>query len=124
MGTGGYRFLRVFNAPCLVTHPQDFWGRWHVSLSGWLPFQMESRALQTTYRLLSWNKANFFCTALSGATNSAIDWTVPQRRSYSQRKTFAESTVQKRNDRVSAATSPMWVNHVSPFQIPLSRFTA
>ena len=44
--------------------------------------------------------------------------------SYSQRKTFAESTVKKRNNTVIAETSPMWVIHPSPFQIPLSRFTA
>jgi hypothetical protein len=58
------------------------------------------------------------------ATDSALEWKTPEQSSYSQRKTFAESTVQKRNDTVIAATSPMWVNHLSPFQIPLSRFTA
>jgi D-alanyl-lipoteichoic acid acyltransferase DltB (MBOAT superfamily) len=32
----GYRFPRNFNAPYTATNPQDFWRRWHVSLSSWL----------------------------------------------------------------------------------------
>src|SRR5580658_2489818 len=43
---------------------------------------------------------------------------------YSQRKTFAESTVQTRNTRASAATSPKCADHGSPCQIPPSRETA
>ena len=32
----GYRFSRNFNAPYTATNPQDFWRRWHISLSSWL----------------------------------------------------------------------------------------
>jgi D-alanyl-lipoteichoic acid acyltransferase DltB (MBOAT superfamily) len=32
----GYRFPRNFNAPYSATNPQDFWRRWHISLSSWL----------------------------------------------------------------------------------------
>jgi len=32
----GYHFPRNFNAPYTATDPQDFWQRWHISLSGWL----------------------------------------------------------------------------------------
>lgn len=32
----GFRFPRNFNAPYTATNPQDFWRRWHISLSTWL----------------------------------------------------------------------------------------
>ena len=32
----GYRFSRNFNAPYTATNPQEFWRRWHISLSTWL----------------------------------------------------------------------------------------
>lgn len=32
----GYRFPRNFNAPYKAATPQDFWRRWHISLSTWL----------------------------------------------------------------------------------------
>jgi D-alanyl-lipoteichoic acid acyltransferase DltB (MBOAT superfamily) len=32
----GYRFPRNFNAPYTATDPQEFWRRWHISLSTWL----------------------------------------------------------------------------------------
>lgn len=32
----GYRFPRNFNLPYIATNPQDFWRRWHISLSSWL----------------------------------------------------------------------------------------
>ncbi|HEY1209361.1 MAG TPA: MBOAT family protein [Terracidiphilus sp.] len=32
----GYRFPRNFNAPYTAADPQDFWRRWHISLSSWL----------------------------------------------------------------------------------------
>jgi D-alanyl-lipoteichoic acid acyltransferase DltB (MBOAT superfamily) len=32
----GYRFPDNFNAPYLAQSPQDFWRRWHISLSSWL----------------------------------------------------------------------------------------
>lgn len=32
----GYSFPRNFNSPYTATNPQDFWRRWHISLSSWL----------------------------------------------------------------------------------------
>jgi alginate O-acetyltransferase complex protein AlgI len=32
----GYRFPDNFDAPYRATSPQDFWRRWHISLSSWL----------------------------------------------------------------------------------------
>jgi D-alanyl-lipoteichoic acid acyltransferase DltB (MBOAT superfamily) len=32
----GFRFPKNFNAPYTATDPQDFWRRWHISLSSWL----------------------------------------------------------------------------------------
>jgi alginate O-acetyltransferase complex protein AlgI len=32
----GYHFPRNFNAPYTATDPQEFWQRWHISLSTWL----------------------------------------------------------------------------------------
>ena len=32
----GYRFPRNFNAPYTAVDPQEFWRRWHISLSSWL----------------------------------------------------------------------------------------
>lgn len=32
----GYRFPDNFNAPYVSTSPQEFWRRWHISLSNWL----------------------------------------------------------------------------------------
>jgi len=32
----GYHFPKNFDAPYTATDPQDFWQRWHISLSSWL----------------------------------------------------------------------------------------
>ena len=32
----GYRFPHNFNAPYTAANPQEFWRRWHISLSSWL----------------------------------------------------------------------------------------
>ena len=32
----GYRFPRNFNSPYTAANPQEFWRRWHISLSSWL----------------------------------------------------------------------------------------
>jgi alginate O-acetyltransferase complex protein AlgI len=32
----GFRLMVNFNLPYLATNPQDFWRRWHISLSTWL----------------------------------------------------------------------------------------
>ncbi len=35
-GLLGYRFMANFNSPYLSANIQDFWRRWHISLSSWL----------------------------------------------------------------------------------------
>jgi hypothetical protein len=52
------------------------------------------------------------------------EWRTREPVFYSQRNTLDESTAKKTNKSVNAATSPRWVAHPSPFQIPSSRFTA
>jgi alginate O-acetyltransferase complex protein AlgI len=32
----GFEFMLNFNLPYLAKNPQDFWARWHISLSSWL----------------------------------------------------------------------------------------
>ena len=32
----GFEFMLNFNLPYFATNPQDFWKRWHISLSSWL----------------------------------------------------------------------------------------
>lgn len=32
----GFRFPRNFNAPYMAANPQEFWRRWHITLSSWL----------------------------------------------------------------------------------------
>jgi alginate O-acetyltransferase complex protein AlgI len=32
----GFEFMLNFNLPYLATNPQEFWTRWHISLSSWL----------------------------------------------------------------------------------------
>ena len=32
----GFEFMLNFNLPYLATNPQQFWNRWHISLSSWL----------------------------------------------------------------------------------------
>ena len=49
---------------------------------------------------------------------------IDERPHYSQRNTFAESAVQIAKTTTSAATSPMCVDHASPFRIPSRSDTA
>lgn len=32
----GFEFILNFNLPYFASNPQEFWSRWHISLSGWL----------------------------------------------------------------------------------------
>jgi D-alanyl-lipoteichoic acid acyltransferase DltB (MBOAT superfamily) len=70
----GYRFPRNFNAPYSATNPQDFWRRWHISLSSWLRDYLfiplggsRGSALRTA--------ANLMITMLLGGLWHGAGWT-------------------------------------------------
>jgi D-alanyl-lipoteichoic acid acyltransferase DltB (MBOAT superfamily) len=70
----GYRFPRNFNAPYTATDPQDFWRRWHISLSTWLrdylyiPLGGSRRGAARTY-------ANLMITMVLGGLWHGANWT-------------------------------------------------
>jgi D-alanyl-lipoteichoic acid acyltransferase DltB (MBOAT superfamily) len=71
----GYRFPDNFNRPYTATDPQDFWRRWHISLSSWLRDYLYiplggSRA----GRWLTWR--NLMITMLLGGLWHGAAWTM------------------------------------------------
>jgi D-alanyl-lipoteichoic acid acyltransferase DltB (MBOAT superfamily) len=70
----GYRFPRNFDAPYTATNPQDFWRRWHISLSTWLrdylylPLGGSRRGVLRTY-------ANLMITMVLGGLWHGANWT-------------------------------------------------
>ena len=70
----GYHFPRNFNAPYTATNPQDFWQRWHISLSSWLrdylyiPLGGSRCGTARTY-------ANLIITMLLGGLWHGASWT-------------------------------------------------
>ena len=70
----GYRFPRNFNAPYTATDPQDFWRRWHISLSTWLrdylyiPMGGSRKGTASTY-------LNVMITMLLGGLWHGASWT-------------------------------------------------
>jgi alginate O-acetyltransferase complex protein AlgI len=70
----GYRFPRNFNAPYLAASPQEFWRRWHISLSTWLrdylyiPLGGSRRGGARTY-------VNLMLTMLLGGLWHGAAWT-------------------------------------------------
>ena len=70
----GYHFPRNFNAPYTATDPQDFWQRWHISLSSWLrdylyiPLGGSRGSAARTY-------ANLMITMLLGGLWHGASWT-------------------------------------------------
>ena len=70
----GFRFPANFNAPYFGTTLQDFWRRWHISLSSWLrdylyiPLGGSRRGEARTY-------ANLFITFLLGGLWHGAAWT-------------------------------------------------
>ena len=70
----GFRFPDNFNAPYFATTLQDFWRRWHISLSSWLrdylyiPLGGSRRGEGRTY-------ANLFITFLLGGMWHGAAWT-------------------------------------------------
>jgi len=70
----GYHFPRNFNAPYTATDPQDFWQRWHISLSTWLrdylyiPLGGSRNGAMRTY-------VNLMITMLLGGLWHGASWT-------------------------------------------------
>jgi D-alanyl-lipoteichoic acid acyltransferase DltB (MBOAT superfamily) len=70
----GYHFPRNFNAPYTATDPQEFWQRWHISLSSWLrdylyiPLGGSRNGVVRTY-------ANLMITMLVGGLWHGASWT-------------------------------------------------
>ncbi|MDB4576851.1 MBOAT family protein [Akkermansiaceae bacterium] len=70
----GYDFPRNFNHPYLATSIQDFWRRWHISLSSWLrdylyiPLGGNRKGRARTY-------LNLFLTMLLGGLWHGAAWT-------------------------------------------------
>ena len=70
----GYSFPRNFNAPYYATDPQDFWRRWHISLSTWLrdylyiPLGGSQGGVTRTY-------VNLFITMVLGGLWHGANWT-------------------------------------------------
>jgi D-alanyl-lipoteichoic acid acyltransferase DltB (MBOAT superfamily) len=70
----GYRFPRNFNAPYTATDPQDFWERWHISLSSWLRDYLYiplGGSREGTARMY----ANLMITMLLGGLWHGASWT-------------------------------------------------
>ena len=70
----GFRFPRNFNAPYKATTPQEFWRRWHISLSTWMrdyvyfPLGGSRRGRMRTY-------INLMITMLLGGLWHGAGWT-------------------------------------------------
>jgi D-alanyl-lipoteichoic acid acyltransferase DltB (MBOAT superfamily) len=70
----GYHFPRNFNAPYTAQDPQEFWQRWHISLSSWLrdylyiPLGGSRSGGAATYR-------NLMITMLLGGLWHGASWT-------------------------------------------------
>jgi alginate O-acetyltransferase complex protein AlgI len=70
----GFHFMVNFRQPYLATSVQDFWRRWHISLSTWLrdylyiPLGGSAKPGYTTYR-------NLFVTMLLGGLWHGANWT-------------------------------------------------
>lgn len=70
----GFRFPRNFNAPYKATTPQEFWRRWHISLSTWMrdyiyiPLGGSRRGRMRTY-------INLMVTMLLGGLWHGAAWT-------------------------------------------------
>jgi alginate O-acetyltransferase complex protein AlgI len=70
----GYRFPKNFDAPYTATDPQDFWARWHISLSTWLRDYLYiplGGSREGTVRMY----ANLMITMLLGGLWHGASWT-------------------------------------------------
>ena len=70
----GYRLTPNFNAPYLATSLQDFWRRWHISLSSWIrDYIYLSLGGRSTRRWLTYR--NLMLTMLAGGLWHGPAWT-------------------------------------------------
>lgn len=74
----GYRLTQNFNRPYLATSIQDFWKRWHISLTSWLtdyiytPLIRQRRVKMKLYHLML---LALFVTFLASGLWHGADWT-------------------------------------------------
>lgn len=78
--TLGFRFRENFNYPYVATSIQDFWQRWHMSLSSWLrdylfkPFSIAMRHLQGVGTALAVMATFVICGLWHGAGWNFLLW--------------------------------------------------
>ncbi|NIJ06930.1 D-alanyl-lipoteichoic acid acyltransferase DltB (MBOAT superfamily) [Sphingomonas vulcanisoli] len=71
----GYRFPLNFNQPYRATSLQDFWRRWHISLSSWLRDYLYIDALGGNRKGFARQCANLMTTMLLGGLWHGAKWT-------------------------------------------------
>jgi D-alanyl-lipoteichoic acid acyltransferase DltB (MBOAT superfamily) len=71
----GYRFPLNFNQPYRATSLQDFWRRWHISLSSWLRDYLYIGALGGNRRGFARQCLNLLVTMLLGGFWHGAKWT-------------------------------------------------
>ncbi len=71
----GYRFPLNFNQPYRATSLQDFWRRWHISLSSWLRDYLYIGALGGNRRGFARQCVNLLTTMLLGGLWHGAKWT-------------------------------------------------
>jgi alginate O-acetyltransferase complex protein AlgI len=71
----GYRFPLNFNQPYRALSLQDFWRRWHISLSSWLRDYLYIGALGGNRRGFARQCANLLITMLLGGLWHGAKWT-------------------------------------------------
>ena len=71
----GYRFPRNFDQPYRSASLQEFWRRWHISLSSWLRDYLYIDALGGNRRGLARAMANVLVTMLLGGLWHGAKWT-------------------------------------------------
>ena len=73
-GLMGYRLVQNFDAPYLSTSIQDFWRRWHISLSTWIrDYIYVSLGGRSPRRLVTYR--NILLTKLAGGLWHGAAWT-------------------------------------------------
>ncbi|WP_116089872.1 MBOAT family O-acyltransferase [Sphingomonas crusticola] len=71
----GYRFPRNFNQPYRAASLQDFWRRWHISLSSWLRDYLYIGALGGNRKGFARQCLNMLVTMLLGGLWHGAKWT-------------------------------------------------
>ena len=71
----GYRFPRNFNQPYRAASLQDFWRRWHISLSSWLRDYLYIGALGGNREGFARQNFNLLTTMLLGGLWHGAKWT-------------------------------------------------